>query len=130
VVPIVPDLDILLKAFSRQTPEPLVVLAFTRHVTDRRIHLVGWVRQGLLSRTADDRQFDRLNRLLEAFPDLRVLSTDHLQAARLSRRLRERSVTVSPWQALLWTVAERIGGVIWSGDRRWLTLQSSHCPLL
>jgi hypothetical protein len=128
--PILPDLDIWLKAFSRSTAEPLVVLEFGRHLQDRRVVLVGWIRQGLLSRAADDRQFNRLEIALAAFPDLRVLTADHLLAARLARRMRDRGVTLGPWQALLWTLAERIGGSVWSGAAHWKALRSAGCPLL
>ncbi len=86
--PILPDLDIWMKAFSRHHPDPLVVHAFAGHLTDRRIHLLGWIRQGLLARVADERQSLRLSAALTAFPDLRVLIADHVGAAQLARRLR------------------------------------------
>jgi hypothetical protein len=130
IQPILPDLDIWLKAFSRSTAEPLVVHDFGRHLQDRRVVLVGWIRQGLLSRVADQRQFNRLEIALAAFPDLRVLIDDHLQAARLARRMRDRGMTLGPWQALLWTLAQRIGGVVWSGEAHWKALRGAGCPLL
>jgi hypothetical protein len=130
VQPILPELDIWLKAFSRRAPDPRIVHAFTRHVTDRRILTLGWIRQGLLARAADERQFVRLEWLISAYPEVQVLTTDHVQAARRTRSLRESGIALAPWQALLWTVAERIGGVIWCEDHRWQLLQRHGCPLL
>jgi hypothetical protein len=130
VTPILPDIDIWLKSFSRSTAEPLVVHDFSLHIQQRRIIMVGWIRQGLLARTTDDRQFRRLESALAAFPDLRVLTGDHLDAARLVRLLRDRGVTLGPWQALLWTLAQRIGGVVWSGEAHWKSLRHTGCPLL
>jgi len=130
LAPILPELDIWMRAFSRRSPDPLIVHAFTRHVTDRRILTIGWIRQGLLARAADERQFVRLEWLMSAYPEIRVQASDHVAAARRTRQLRERGVAVAPWQALLWAVAERIGGVIWCQDRRYRTLQAHGFPLL
>jgi hypothetical protein len=128
--PVLPDVDVWMKAFSRQAPEPLIVHAFSRHVTDRRVLLLGWVRQGLLARVRDERQFARLSWLLGAFPDPLVLARDHERASRLVRQMRGRELTLAPWPALLWAVAERIGGAVWSLDRRWRAFAPHGCPLL
>jgi hypothetical protein len=58
-----------------------------------------------------------------------VLTSDHLAAARLVRQLRDRGVTLGPWQALLWTLAQRIGGLVWSGEAHWRSLRQAGCPL-
>ena len=127
--PILPDLDVWLKALSRHHPDPLVVHAFATHLTDRRLHLLGWIRQGLLARVADERQSLRLHSALSAFPDLRVLTDDHVRAARLARRLRAEGHALGPWHALMWSIATRIGGVVWSLDRRWRALGARGAPL-
>lgn len=129
LVPILPDLDVWLRAFSRQAPEPLIVHAFARHIADRRVLLLGWVRQGLLARAADERQLARLAWLLGGFGDLRVQPADHDRAAQLVRAMRGREIALAPWPALLWAVAERIGGAVWSRDRRWRLLHTHGCPL-
>jgi hypothetical protein len=127
--PVLPDLDIWLKAFSRQHPDPLVVHGFKGGVERRQVFLFGLVRQALLARTSDNRQFDRLVRVLSGFPDVTVLPDDHLRAAALIQSLRRQRRTLSPWQALLWAVAERSGGVIWSGARTWAPLAAAGCPV-
>ena len=126
---LLPDVDIWLRAYSRQDPDPLVVHAFSRHVLARTVLLVGLVRQALLARTRDSRQFARLEDALAGFPDLPVQPRDHRRAAVLVQRLRAAQLAVSPWQALLWAVAERIGASIWSQERHWQALRPHGCPL-
>lgn len=127
--PLLPDVDIWQRAFSRQDPDPLVVHQFAQHVRNRQVFLVGWVRQALLARVRDGRQFTRLAWVLSSWPDLPVLPRDHERAAALTRELRERGCTVSPWPALLWALSERLNGVIWTRDRRWQVLAGLGCPV-
>lgn len=129
LVPVLPDLDVWLKAFSRQDPDPLVVHGFAAAVKARRIFLLGLVRQALLARARDERQFARLERALSAFPDLPVLARDHVRAATIIRGLRGRVPAVSPWQALLWAVAERLPAAVWSAGRSWQPLAEQGCPV-
>jgi hypothetical protein len=127
---LLPDVDIWLRAYSRQDPDPLVVHSFSQHVQARGVILVGLVRQALLARTRDGRQFVRLESALTGFPDLPVQPRDHLRAAALVQRLRASQLAVSPWQALLWAIGERIGASIWSQERHWQALRAQGCPLL
>lgn len=129
LVPVLPDLDIWLKALSRQEPDPLVVHGFKQAVEARRIFLLGLVRQALLARARDERQFSRLERMLAAFPDLPVLARDHVRAAAIIRGLRGRVAAVTPWQALMWAVAERLPASIWSDGRSWRPLAAQGCPV-
>lgn len=126
---VIPELDVVLRAFARHDPDPRSVRRMAELIQDRRLILVGWVRQGALARTADDRQFQRLLRALSGFPDLPIRSGDHVAAAALVRRLRARGASIRPAQSLLWTMAERIGARIWTRDPRWLALEREHPPL-
>jgi hypothetical protein len=126
---LLPDADVWLRAFSRHDPDPLVVHRFAREAKARRIVLVGWVRQTLLARSRDDRQFSRLAWILSAWPDLNVCAADHEAAATTTRRLRGMGVPVAPWQALLWAAANRLGGAVWSRDASWIALVRHGCPL-
>lgn len=128
--PVVPDADIWWKAYSRQNPDPAVVHVFGQAVRDRRIFLIGWVRQALLARVRDERQFARLAWVLSAFPDLPLLPRDHERAASITRRMRELQVPASAWSALVWAVAERLDGVVWSRESGWQALAVHGCPLL
>ena len=127
--PVLPDADIWWKAFSRQDPDPAVVHAFAVAVRARRVFLIGWVRQALLARVREERQFARLTWVLSAFPDLPLLPRDHERAASITRRMRELQVPVSAWSTLVWAVAERLDGVVWSRERHWQALQAHGCPV-
>jgi len=72
----------------------------------------------------------RLEEALAGFPDLPVQSRDHRRAAVLVQRLRASHMALSPWQALLWAIAERIRGQIWSQDRHWQALRPLGCPVV
>ncbi len=129
MTPLLPETDIWHKAFSRQVPEPLVVHAFTNEVRQRRVYLLGVVRQTLLALVRDERQFARLSSVLASFPHLSVLASDHVEAAAVQHRLRRREVPITARQALLWAVARRASAQIWSHDRAWLALAPHDCPL-
>jgi len=125
---VLPEMDVLLRAFGRADPDPGAVREFTALTRERRIFLVGWVRQGLLTRCTDDRQFQRLQSALAPFPDLGIRPPDHVAAAHLTRQLRERGGSIQAAQSLLWIMAERASAEIWTRealsvrDRRLLTM--------
>jgi hypothetical protein len=91
--------------------------------------LVGLVRQSLLARTRDSRQFARLEDALAGFPDLPVLTARPPACSAPGPAAAWSQMTLSPWQALLWAIAERIGGLVWSQDRHWLALRAHGCPI-
>jgi hypothetical protein len=130
VRPVLPDVDMWIKAFSKQMPEPLVVHAFKQAIEQRRIFLVGLVRQAALARTVNDRQLLRLSRALAGFPDVPILSIDHVRAAERIQQSRANRIVLSPWQALAWVMAERTGAVIWSTARHWSPLTAAGCPVV
>ncbi len=125
---VIPDVDIWVKALSRQQPDPMVVHAFKLAVERRQIFMLGFVRQALLARTANDRQLSRLTRALAGFPDLPILQSDHIAAARRIQAHRMERKVLSPWQALLWSIAERADIIIWSAAPQWTSLIAAGCP--
>ncbi|MFM2091632.1 MAG: hypothetical protein RLZZ127_2121 [Planctomycetota bacterium] len=127
--PIIPDIDIWMRALDRGNPDPRIVTDLGRRIEDRSVILLGWVRQGILARVADERQVGHLRWTLSGFPDLRAQEPDHARAAAIVRRLRGRGTVATPWQALVWALAERVRGVVWSTDRRWQGLQPHGCPV-
>jgi hypothetical protein len=126
--PVLPDVDIWIKAFSRQQPDPLVVHAFKLAVERRQIFMIGLVRQALLARTTNDGQLMRLSQVLGGFPDLPIHAADHVAAARRIQAHRSRRLVMSPWQAVLWSLAERTGAMIWSQAQHWSPLIANGCP--
>ncbi len=129
MTPVLPETDIWFRAFSRKDPDPLTVHAMGQLIRERRVVLVGWIRQALLTRARDERQLTRLRWALSGFPEVVVRPVDHELAASLTRRLRDHGQLLAPWPALLWAISDRLGGEIWSRDRVWLGLADQGCPL-
>lgn len=127
---LLPDVDLLRKAFDRHDPNPLVVNQVVASVEQRRLLLLGWVRQGLISRAQNAPEAARVARALASFPDLPILPSDHVAAAFLNQRLRQRGVLIQPAQALHWVMADRIDAHIWSLDQRWHPLHHLGCPVV
>jgi predicted nucleic acid-binding protein len=126
--PVLPDLDVWVRAFGRLDPDPRIVHGFRELVRERRVLTLGGIRQGLLARLDDERQATRLGWILSGFPEVVLRPDDHLRAAELCRRLRRSDHRLSGSAALLWSVAERIGARIWSLDRRWSELARRGAP--
>jgi hypothetical protein len=126
---LIADIDIWLKAFSRTSPDARIALAVGQAVRDRRLLLMGPLRQSLLMRTRDTRQFGRLQWVLSGFPTPLVSAGDHENAARLALRLHGEQVHLSAWQALVWSLADRLDALVWSTEPRWLALDRHGCPL-
>ena len=74
---LLPDVDLLRRAFDRHDPNPLVVNQVVSSVENRRLLLLGWVRQGLISRAQDSTEAARIARVLAPFPDLPIQQGDH-----------------------------------------------------
>lgn len=127
---LIPDIDVLLRAFDRRAPDPLAVNQVADAIEQRRLLLVGWVRQSLIARAVDSLQAERLARALAPFPDLPIHRADHVAAGFLSQRLRRRDHPIQPAQALHWVMADRIQAYIWSQDPRWRPLHALGCPLI
>lgn len=128
--PVLAEMDVLLAAFSREARQPAVVRVVGRLIDERRLFMVGWVRQGLLTRTADNRQFHRLVRALTPFPDVPIQAEDHVIAAQLTCELRQRGAAVQPAQALLWCMADRLSCDIYTLEKRWWALERLGAPLV
>ena len=128
--PVIPDLDVWVRAFGRLDPDPGAVHAFRELVRARRVLTLGWIRQDLLARLDDERQVTRLAWILSGYPEIVVRTADHLAAAELVRRMRRSGLILPGRAALLWAVALRLGAVLWSLDRRWLPLARRGAPLI
>ncbi len=117
--PVIPDLDVWVRAFGRRDPDPRVVHAFRELVRAKRVLTLGWIRQDLLASLDDERQATRLSWVLSGYPEVILRTDDHLAAAGQVRRMRGVGLRLPGRAALLWAVAGRIGASIWSLDRRW-----------
>lgn len=127
---VIPEADVWMRAYSRSAPDPLVVHRFALLTRARRVVLLGSVRQALLSQVQDERHFGRLAWILSGWPDLPLRTSDHERGAGFMRQLGQMGVAIQPAQAVMWSVAERLGALVWSGNRTWQALVQHGCPWL
>ena len=126
---VLPEADILARVFTRRDPDLLLIHQVTSLIRARTLLIGHPVRQALLARTRDGRQFARLAHALSAFPAPCLLASDYLEAAHRQQRLREQGVPIAPHLALAWTLAERLQAQVWSNDKAWTGLAGMGCPL-
>ena len=76
-------------------------------IGEGRALILGLIRQELLSGVRTQPQFDSLRRHLRAFPDLRIETADHEDAARLFNQCRAKGLQGSSIDFLICAVAAR-----------------------
>jgi len=86
-------------------------------IQDRRVQMLGPIRQEILSGIRDEVQFRKLQEHLESFPDLPILTDDHIAAARFFNLCRAKGVQGSNTDFLICAVAVRTGFAIYTTDR-------------
>jgi hypothetical protein len=88
-----------------------------RLIHDHRVQMLGPVRQEILSGIRHEAQFNRLNSYLTFFPDLSIISDDHVAAARFFNRCRAEGIQGSNTNFLICAVAVRNKMAIFSADK-------------
>lgn len=95
-------------AFRRREPEATpAVLELRELIFEGRAHILGPVRQEVLSGIRARDQFQRLRDALRAFPDLDVITADHERAAELFNLCRRHGIQGSNTDFLICAVSER-----------------------
>lgn len=97
--------------------EAQVLAQFRDAIQDRRVAMVGPVRQEILSGIRDKTQFAQTQELLDPFRDEEVTSADYIEAARFFNLCRNRGVECGPVDILLCAVAARMGYGILTYDQ-------------
>lgn len=97
-------------------------------IGETRAHLVGAIRQEILSGIREPAQFERLRDRLREFPDLPVVTADHERAAELFNTCRSRGVLGSNTDFLLCAVAVRYRMPILTTDEDF-PLFARHVPI-
>lgn len=98
-------------------------------ITDRRVEIIGAIRQELLSGIREEAQFERLQKHLDAFPDLPVETEDYVEAARFFNRCRSKGLQGSNTDFLICAVAVRHGLAIYTTDKDF-AIFVKHLPIL
>jgi predicted nucleic acid-binding protein len=120
------DTSVWSAALRRGKPSnPGLVAALKSLVLDRRVVLIGPIRQELLSGIRDADQFDVLKRHLDAFPDLELDADDYVTAARFFNRCRSKGIQGSNTDFLICAIAARHSLAIFTTDKDFD--HYSHC---
>ncbi|MBM3495289.1 MAG: PIN domain-containing protein [Armatimonadetes bacterium] len=85
-------------------------------VKERRVKIIGPIRQEILSGIGDDQRFERLRTHLSAFADIPLDTGDYVEAARCSNRCRSAGIRGSGADFLICAVALRRGLTIFTTD--------------
>ena len=118
MIDVLVDTSVWSHALRRRTGERHPSTAtLERRIRDFRVHLIGPIRQGLLSGVADDAACDRLRERLAAFPDTPLDTITHETAARFYNRCRRSGVAGSEVDSLIRVAAHRYGLAILTTDR-------------
>jgi predicted nucleic acid-binding protein len=110
--------SLALRRNSGVTPAEVADLRALVH--ERRVEVIGPVRQEVLSGVRDEHRFERLRAHLSAFPDIPLEMEDYVEAARCSNRCRSAGVQGSGTDFLLCAVALRRGLAIFTTDADFL----------
>jgi len=97
-------------------------------IRERRVSIIGPIRQEVLSGVRIIEQFRRLGEHLRAFPDIPLCAEDYEQAAGFYNLLRGKGIQGSNTDFLICAVAARCGLSIYTTDRDF-TMFSAHIPL-
>jgi predicted nucleic acid-binding protein len=96
--------------------------------SDGRAQLLGMVRQEMLSGLRESSQFERLRKLLQAFPDVHLETGDYEEAARISNTCRANGITGSIVDYLICATAARREWSIFTLDQDF-DRYAKHLPI-
>lgn len=109
--------------------ESHIVPEFRQLILEHRVDIIGPIRQEILSGLREDRQFEKLQHHLAAFPDIPLTTDDYVTAARFFNTCRAKGVQGSNTDFLICAVAVRLKLAIYTTDRDF-ALFSNHLPIV
>ena len=98
-------------------------------IQDHRVQMIGPIRQEILSGIRSESQFKKLQKHLESFPDLPILTEDYVTAATFCNLCCSKGVQGSNTDFLICSVAIRNKFSIYSADKDF-ELFARHLPIL
>lgn len=115
---VIVDTSVWSLALRRDTQESdSVVQEFRRMIHDHRVQMIGPIRQEILSGIPSESQFKKLQKHLESFPDLPVLTEDYVTAAKYFNRCRSKGIQGSNTDFLICAIANRNKLSIFTTDK-------------
>ena len=98
-------------------------------IHDHRVQMIGPIRQEVLSGIRSESQFKKLQKHLDSFPDLPILTEDYVTAAKLFNRCRSKGIQGSNTDFLICAVAVRNRFSIFTTDKDF-ELFSKHIQII
>ncbi|MBI4556810.1 MAG: PIN domain-containing protein [Candidatus Hydrogenedentes bacterium] len=122
------DTSVWSLALRRSAPRTAEIGELTRLINDRRVVVIGPIRQELLSGIRGELQFERVEQQLAAFPDVPTSTEDYLTAARYFNTCRAAGVQGSNTDFLICAVAVNNRFSVYTTDRDFRRF-ARHIPL-
>ncbi|MEQ8471082.1 MAG: PIN domain-containing protein [Marinoscillum sp.] len=97
-------------------------------IRQNEVAIIGAIRQEVLTGIKHQSQFEKVKIGLAAFPDIPILTDDHVYAAEMSNRCRLKGIQGSPIDFLICAVANRFDMQIFTLDKDFLHYQK-HLPI-
>jgi predicted nucleic acid-binding protein len=111
------DTSIWSLALRRGEPKnQAVIKELTELIRELRVHIIGPIRQELLSGIKSEEQFQELKKYLTAFPDLTLESIDYEKAAEYFNTCRKKGIQGANTDFLICSVAYRHDLEIFTSD--------------
>ena len=98
-------------------------------IHDHRVQMIGPIRQEIFSGIRGESQFKKLQKHLDSFPDLPILTEDYVTAAKLFNRCRSKGIQGSNTDFLICAVAVRNRFSIFTTDKDF-ELISKHIQII
>lgn len=127
---VIVDTSVWSLALRRDKEEFSAPVEELRHmIHDRRVQMIGPIRQEILSGIRSESQFKKLQKHLESFPDLPVLTEDYVAAAKYFNRCRSKGIQGSNTDFLICAMAVRNKFSIYTTDKDF-DLFSKHIDIV
>ena len=116
-------------ALRRKTPpNNLCVDELNELIKERRVQMIGPIRQEILSGVRNEAQFQTLRKYLSAFPDLELVTEDYERAAEIFNINRHQGIQGSNTDFLICAISERYELPILTTDEDFKLFQK-HVPI-
>lgn len=99
--------SIALRKIKNNAEDEIVVKRLTELIQEFRAHMIGPIRQELLSGLSNEKTFQQLCRKLEAFDNIKIISEDYVRAAEMYNICRKKGIQGSHIDFLICAIAER-----------------------
>ncbi|MBC8419105.1 MAG: PIN domain-containing protein [Desulfobacterales bacterium] len=127
---VIVDTSVWSLALRRDKQEFSAPLKELRHmIYDHRVQMIGPIRQEILSSIRSESEFKKLQKHLESFPDLPVLTEDYVTAAKYFNRCRSKGIQGSNTDFLICAMAVRNKFSIYTTDKDF-DLFSKHIDIV